>query len=254
MIDDKLVNVEIPTIWAQIDFNGDLKWSHGLTSKIDGGICSDKVKDDERCVLNLEMLLGKKGKSWFTADPFRTPTDMISFADAIQDEEIAFEGTNSGEWTFFLDADKLVNSAMPDIYGVLTPNGRIKWSHGITSEVDGGLCRDKNSNDVVDMKKALEESFSDPSLFGENESQFVKLEEGLLAGNITIDYEDSMPNFCQLTVQALNKQRGKTFNTRDKKKKVIEKIKFSKVKRNDVICMVGQKSRRDCFKMRGERL
>jgi hypothetical protein len=152
------------------------------------------------------MLLGKQGKSWFTADPFRTPTDMIKFSSTIQEGEIAFEGTNSGEWMFFLDDEKLVNSAMPDIFGELTDIGRIKWSHGITSEIDGGLCGNHNSEGMKeDLKKAFAESFSDPSLFGENESQFEKLEEGLMAGNITIDYEDSMPNFCQLTVEALSK-------------------------------------------------
>jgi hypothetical protein len=76
-----------------------------------------------KCLLTLEALKGLKGKSWVSDDPDKKTIEKIAFYPAISGYEIKFRGSSSGQHKFYMDGEKLVNSAFPWSYGVLEGNG-----------------------------------------------------------------------------------------------------------------------------------
>jgi hypothetical protein len=162
-----LVNGHNPTIFAVMDAEGNLRWSNGFSTELlgRGGMCStwDKYNRKQpqpdsptptdpnsstyapkkvlvvrpRCILTLEILERRKGRSFKTGDPYKTPIDKFQFGVSITGKINRF-GTTTKRVNFYMNGETIYGSN--SVRGNLNENGEIKWSNGRTSEFDGGLC------------------------------------------------------------------------------------------------------------------
>jgi len=93
-----------------------------------------------KCQLDLDILLGKAGKSWKTDDEEKTVTDEIEFTKSIREGKIGLRGNNTDKTVWWMSGDRLVN-VQSQVYAEMDGEGRLVWSNGFTSEFEGGLCR-----------------------------------------------------------------------------------------------------------------
>ena len=101
----------------------------------------------EDCVLTLDKLKGKKGRSWRTDDKAKVTIETIAFAPFVRQGVLMFRGTESGNKKFSLatqgNKQRLVTTSNRRSYpyAILIPGGNLQWSNGITSQIYGAnLC------------------------------------------------------------------------------------------------------------------
>lgn len=149
-----------PGLTATLTPEGDLAWSNGMISALNNKICpkavvagTKKSKSDSpspaqggqppKCKLTLELLAGKRGKSWKTRDATKTTTDLIRFS-SVRNGKIILTTRESGKHRLRMAGKVLLKevssgtpvNGTPTLAAVLTSEGTLNWSDGTTSTLN----------------------------------------------------------------------------------------------------------------------
>lgn len=124
-----LRNEKYKWITGTLQPNGDVKWSHGFTTRAKNPPC-------QVCKVTLDDWVGKKARTWKTLEPSEhgEQNNFYKFGG-----KFCSKGTLSGVQCFTRMGEVLKHSS-GKVYGWLEPDGLLRWSHGWTSQLLEDPC------------------------------------------------------------------------------------------------------------------
>lgn len=151
---NKLIHAE-SEVTSELQPNGDIKWSHGYTSRL-YNTC--RVEECNASFGDMDGMVYRSFKTW---DPQHETVEEFELLR--EGNKWCSYGQKSNKNCYFRKANKLHHDKYSFITGTLLPDGRIKWSHGYTSQAEVNPCAEcKISLEDWNGKKAESFKTDDP--------------------------------------------------------------------------------------------
>lgn len=124
-----ITNEKFKWISGTLRPNGDIRWSHGYTTRSDDPPCA-------RCKVTVDDWVGQKATTRKTLKP--SAHGEHNYVYKLGDK-ICSRGTISKVQCFTHKGNTLKHTS-GKVWGWLEPDGMINWSHGWTSKLDVDPC------------------------------------------------------------------------------------------------------------------
>lgn len=146
-----LTSERFPYIKGRLQVDGDIKWSHGYTSRADSPPCVS-------CKVGFEDWVGKKAESYKTDDPEKKIVD--TFTVKMEGDQwwnkhwCAYSKSVGKQCMVILNESVLTPIARGPFWGWKNGLNEIEWHHGYTSRLVEDPCQKKSNEFFSAIKLA----------------------------------------------------------------------------------------------------